>query len=97
MIAMNQRSDYHSFFSSLTKKDRQITQKHADALLKESDELCDHQEKTFRLPVHKIGATYILLEDVFDLQIQMKKEGLRSILHVNKESGETQSIHFVSR
>jgi hypothetical protein len=93
---MNQRSDYRSFISTLPNKDRQITRKHAIALLKESDELCDDQATTFKQ--HKIGATYIPLEDVFDLQVQMKTEGSRSVFHVDKESGSTmQSADFLPK
>jgi hypothetical protein len=95
MIAMNQRSDYRSFISKLPEKDRQITRKHAKALLKESDELCNGQEVSFTQ--YKVGATYVPLEDAFDLQIHMKKEGSRSILHVNKESGNMQSTNFLPK
>jgi hypothetical protein len=73
MIAMNQRTDYRSFVSDLPKKDHQVTRKHANSLLNKSDELCEGQDEAFRQK--KNGATYVPLEDVFDLQMQMKKEG----------------------
>ena len=57
--------------------------------------MCDDQAKIFKQ--HKIGATYIPLEDAFDLQIQMKKEGSRSILHVDKESGRIHCTNFVAK
>jgi hypothetical protein len=79
MIAMNQRSDYRLFISRLPEKDRQITREYAQALLEESNALCDDEAMVFNQ--HKSGATYIPLEDAFDLQMQMKTEGSRSIVH----------------
>jgi hypothetical protein len=37
------------------------------------------------------------LEDVCDMQMQMKKEGSRSIIHINEESGENRSTNFVPK
>ena len=95
MIAMNQRTEYRSFISNLPKKDHQITREHAHLLLKESDELCEGQQEAFRRK--KIGATYIPLEDVFHLQMQMKTEGSRSIIHINQENGENHSANFIPK
>jgi hypothetical protein len=65
MLAMNQRTDYRSFILGLPRKDGQVTRKHVDGLLKESDELFGNEEK--EVAKHKIGSTYIPLEDAFNL------------------------------
>lgn len=93
MIAVNQRVDYRSFMSNLPKKDHQVTRQHANSFIGKSDELCEFQEEAFR--EQKIGATYVPLEDVFNIQMQMKLEGSRSIVHIDQENGNNRSTNFL--
>jgi hypothetical protein len=95
VIAANQRTDYRSFTLNLPKKDHQFCLRDARSFVKESDELCEDQEEALRR--QKTGATHMPLEDVFDTQMQMKKESSGAILHINNENGDSRSTNFVPK